>query len=328
MKTTYSPLKTVVTALSALALMFTPVMQARADIGDVQTRTIQVQQRNGSADQALEAAKKQILTAHPGYSIDHISTVTTTVSINATPEEINAAVSKALSEQAGAEVQGGLADPNLALECIVAVVVIVVGTIVIVKLIHLCQKVLPPTPTNNPASDNAVILTKNMTSNASPDVNVYAAWIILGSDDSMQPGGGSGNALDIPFTLSGQNNAVGVLGHPTWATPSAMVSLSVFTSQMQSLGLTFSSTKSSYSSNGIPVPNLPNIQWANGALTIKVGTSVGSVTNVFQRSPSFGPGAVWTPFFTLITLGGPAQTTVTDGNPPAGKAYYRVQISH
>ncbi|MEY2664530.1 MAG: hypothetical protein RIT04_338 [Candidatus Parcubacteria bacterium] len=208
--------------------------------------------------------------------------------------------------------------PNLLAECGLAAVVIIVGGIVIIKMVRLCQKVLPPTP---PPSTNNVASVTMKASNAEslPETDMYAALIILGRDNSFGGSGVSGT-MEIPYT-TGVSNTPATLGQPKWNNPSTMVSQGLFASQLAEYGLGFSQTRTSYSSNAIPVTALDAIQYTNGVLVVKAGSSSVRTTNVFERSVDM---VNWTPILTNIVVGGSVQGTITDSTMSSDTGFYRI----
>ncbi|MDR3558400.1 MAG: hypothetical protein P4L61_02610 [Candidatus Pacebacteria bacterium] len=326
-------LKTEIAMLSGLAVMFAPLMEAHAAIAS--SYTIVVSSNNADAAAALRKSDLEVANSLPsGYSIDRSVIIMTSVS-STNAAAINAAIAGALAGQPTPE----FVIPAAA--CIVAAAVIVVGTIIIIKLYYLCKKLFPdppadPTNTNSPTDQvRAEVFKSNGSSGTqtASDTNVYAAWIVVGRyiPEQCDCGSDTNGALDIPYSMKSSDSASdpsGSLGQPTWTAPSQGIGTNELANRLQKLGLTFSSTSSSYSSNGIPVSSLPNICYFAGVLTVKIGNLSSTNTAVFQRTPVLGGSATyWVPFFTNTVIGGSARGIVTDSDAPPGSGYYRMVMT-
>lgn len=224
--------------------------------------------------------------------------------------------------------------PNLLPECAIAIVVIVVGAIVIVNLVHLCQKVLPPPSTNSPptnADSNIIFHSPSVKpmDGLITDTNVYAAWFTVEQDMATDLDSSAAIVIPSGVTLT-TNGAIPWIQTPTAPSPSTFVTLSNYLSQIQALyGLSPGSNyaligTTAYSVNGQPTSNIPNIVWdfsGGTGLTVTNGGAA-TYTAIYERISDLTT-TNWIPFFTNTVSAG--QTIyVEDNDAPAQAGFYRV----
>lgn len=177
------------------------------------------------------------------------------------------------------------------IQCVLAVLVIVIGIIITVKFIRLCQKLFPDTPPN-----------------PDPTNVVKAAWFVAGPTRA----GAAPNAPMTPtedmcdFSFSCLLTEQG-LCLTNWAVPGTVTG-DVLTAELSAYGL--SPTRTSYGSNTSP----SDITYAGG--TISVGDGV---TVVLEESLG---GGDWAPVLTNSFRAG-QQLNLTLPVPCKSNAFFR-----
>lgn len=179
--------------------------------------------------------------------------------------------------------------PKLAvIECGIALVVIVVGIIVWVKLYHLCKKVLPPLPpddsTNAPSTNSAVMFN-------------------LGDDNATDLDAAGSASFTVTVSSNGPS-----IGSP--AVPLQTVSQSNYVAQLQSeYGLDVSN----------PTNTIPGVSWDGTTLTVTNGAPTHMI--VVEKMQ----GTNWIALMTNCVSEG-IQLQVEDQDASVGQGFYRVEV--
>lgn len=219
--------------------------------------------------------------------------------------------------------------------CAMGMVVIVVGTVVIVKMVNLCKQVLPPTtntysPTNNDGGVQFIAPAGTTYAAAQPvDTNVLAAWFTIGKDTSTNLSSSVAVVMSSGITISTN-------GMIPWLMPpqqeASTVSASTLMSQIQTEyglapGQYTAIGAAAFTINRQPVPSIPGISWDwNGGrgLTITNG-NLPTYTAVYERLSDFNQG--WQPFLTN-TISAGMTVKIEDDDASANQCFYRIILQN
>lgn len=222
---------------------------------------------------------------------------------------------------------------NVVLVCVVSAAIIVVGTIMTIKLIHVCKQVLPPpqtntySPTDNDSAISFAPAGAPYTAAIAPDTNVLAAWFTLGPDPATNLASAVCVVLSSGIILS-TNGFVPLLSSPVRA--NATMTVPQYMSALKTLyglnpGPAYEAIGSAaFTVNGQPVASVPGISWdwAKGTLNVTNGNP--SCTAIYEKENNLaGP---WTPFLTN-TISAGMTVRIEDDDATANEAFYRVVIA-